>query len=388
MRGAGFHGDAGQRIRQDRHQHRVVHAAAAGDHPLRPRLCRAQRIGDRAHAQRQQGGLHIGGGFVASQFRFHPAEVELVAAGGFRGRQREPWLVHQADQQCIVDPPLRRERPARVVGRAGMAQAPRVHQSVGGTGIEPAHRAIRGQQGEIGDAAEVQHCAVFIGRMQGRGMERRHQWRAMAAGGDIATAEIGDHAHAAAFGDGRGIAELQGEGQLAVRAMAQGLAVRADRFDAAGCHPACLDRRLRGLGECAADAHVEFADFVEGEHRRALAELDQPRAQRGIPGIGAAEGQRGARVRRVAGEAHQRGIDAVGAGAGNQAEEIPVGNGVRHAMQYRIGSAPQGRISPSCCASARSSPRCRWWRRANRRRAGTPRPRPRGSCPAPAGFRS
>ena len=315
MHRAGFDHAAGHGGGQCRHQQRVVHATAAGDHPLRVRLRRAQGVGNGAHAEREQGRLHVGGRFVAAQFRFHPGEVELVAAGGFRWRQREPGLVQQAREQRLVDASLRREAAARVVGLAAVAQAPGVHQSIRRAGIEAA----------------------------------------------------------------------QGEGDFPVRAMAQGLAVRTDRGDVRRRHAARLDRRFCGLRERAADAHVEFADLVQGEHGRALAEFDQARAQRGIPRVGAAEGEFGARVRGVAIETHQRSVDAVGAGAGDQAEVVLVARGIRHAVQYRIACRQAGAaISRACCAWARP-----WrWPRGCPRRACRSRPRLRGSSRARDGSRS
>ena len=48
VRGGGFDAHARQVRGDAREQHRVVHAAAAGEHAARVRLVRAQRIGDGA----------------------------------------------------------------------------------------------------------------------------------------------------------------------------------------------------------------------------------------------------------------------------------------------------------------------------------------------------
>ena len=64
---------------------------------------------------------------------------------------------------------------------------------------------------------------------------------AVAAGGHVAAAEIGHHRHPAALGDHVRITQLQGEGRIAVRAVAQRLAVRADRGDVARRQPGVAD---------------------------------------------------------------------------------------------------------------------------------------------------
>ena len=67
-------------------------------------------------------------------------------------------------------------------------------------------------------------------------MERGQQRRAMAAGGDITAAEIGDRGHTGAFGNTRAVAELQRERRTAIAVasvgtMAQRLSVRTERGD-------------------------------------------------------------------------------------------------------------------------------------------------------------
>ncbi|MNC40288.1 hypothetical protein D3C75_889830 [compost metagenome] len=57
-------------------------------------------------------------------------------------------------------------------------------------------------------------------------MEGRYQWRALAAGSHIATAEVGDHADAGQLGEQCGVTDLHSK--AAGRFMANGLAVAAD----------------------------------------------------------------------------------------------------------------------------------------------------------------
>jgi hypothetical protein len=302
-----------------RHQMRIAHAAAAGDQPRRARLLRAQRIGDGGRAQLQQGGLHVGRGFIAAQLRLHPVQVELLAAGALRRRQCEPRLIEQAREKSFVDLAARGKTAVGIEGRAGVAQAPGVEQRVGRAGVEAADLTVARQQGVVADPAEVEHGAVLVGGVQQRGMEGRHQRCALAAGGDVAAAEIGDRGDAGALGDHVAVADLQGERRRAMRAVANGLAVRTDRRDLRWRHAGPFQQRQRGVGEGPRDLHVEMAKLVQRRQRTTLAEGDEAFAQCRRPRMhvrGAqAQAVRGAGI----GEFDQRGIDAVGAGAGNQA---------------------------------------------------------------------
>src|SRR3546814_7391420 len=59
-----------------------------------------------------------------------------------------------------VAPARRGEHAVAVEGLAAVAQAPSVHQSVCRAGVEAAHFAQTRQQGEVGDAAQVEHRTV------------------------------------------------------------------------------------------------------------------------------------------------------------------------------------------------------------------------------------
>ncbi len=326
MRGGRLQRDARQPRGDAREQARVVHAAAAYEHALGFRLRRAQGVGDGGGAEFEQGRLHVGGRFIAGELRCQPVEVELFAAGGFGRRQREPRIVEQSREQGFVEVPARGEIAVRVVGAPAVAFAPGVHQRVRRAGVETAHRAMRRQQREVGDAAEVEHRAVLARRRQQGRVQRRQQRRAVAAGGDVAAAEIGDGGDPGAFGDEVAVAELQGERESpvvrgAVRAVAHGLAVRTERADSRSRDVRFAQQGERRVGEAFGHARVEGAEFVQRRELAALPEFDQPRAQRLVPGVGAPAHEFAARMRIVAVEAHQRDVDAVGAGAGNQAEE-------------------------------------------------------------------
>jgi len=162
--------------------------------------------------------------------------------------------------------PPRRERAARVERRAGMAFAPGVHQCVGRAGVETAHGdpvAAARQQGEVADAAEVQHRALLARGTQQGGMEGRHQRCTMAAGGHVAAAEVGHRVDAAAFGDHVAVTDLPGEGRLGVRTMADGLAVRTDRADVTGGNTGLAEQAQGRFGEVDAGQCVQPSHLVQ-----------------------------------------------------------------------------------------------------------------------------
>ena len=215
-----------RKVRGDaREQHRVVHAAAAGEDAARAGLVCAQRVRDGSGGELEQRGLHVLGAFVTGQLRGDPGEVEVFATAAFRRRQGEPRFGAQALEQRGVDGSAGGECAVRIERRAVVAFAPRIHQGVRGAGVEATHVAVRRQQREVGDAAEVEHGAVFARVVQHRSVEGGHERRALAAGRDIAAAEVGDGVDAGAFGDDVAVAELPGEGMPRRGAMAHRLAM-------------------------------------------------------------------------------------------------------------------------------------------------------------------
>src|SRR5690606_17388440 len=141
--------------------------------------------------------------------------------------------------------------------------APGIEQGVGRAGVEAAYLAGAWQQGVVADPAEVEHGPVLGRRMQQGGMERRHQRSALPAGGHVAAAEVAYGGDAGAFGDDAAIPDLQGERRGAVRTVAQGLAVGADRGDLPGADAGSAEEGQRGGGEGLADLHVQPAQFIQ-----------------------------------------------------------------------------------------------------------------------------
>ena len=189
-------------------------------------------------------------------------------------------------------------------------------------------------QAQVGDAAQVEHRAVFAGVTQHGGVEGRHQRRALAAGGDVAPAEVGDGGDAGGFGNDAGVAQLLGEGCGAAGVVAQGLAVRTDGGHFSGGHAGIGQGPGRGLGEGLAEPGVEPADFVQAQQGLGLGQPQHVVQQVRGQGIGAAE-----QHPRRGFEAHQGGVDAVGAGARDQAKKKPAvgGGGLERVAGRRHG---------------------------------------------------
>jgi len=108
-----------------------------------------------------------------------------------------------------------------------VAQSPFVDQRVGRAAIEAAHVSVRRENRDVADAAEVAHDARLVLFAEHGRVERRHERRALAARGDIAAAEIGDHVDAGHLSEQRGIVDLPCV--AFVRPMPHRLSVHADR---------------------------------------------------------------------------------------------------------------------------------------------------------------
>ena len=147
-------------------------------------------------------------------------------------------------------------------------------------------------------------------------VHRGQQRRALAPGGHVGTSEVRHNVDAAAFGDGGRIAQLQREGVLACRAMAHGLAVRADGVHGCGRRTAFPEQCERSLGKAMAQCDVQPPEGVQVDGSLALRHGQDLFAQRRRPRVRTRGKQAGAFLF----ERHQRGVDAVGAGAGDQAE--------------------------------------------------------------------
>ncbi|KOU11646.1 hypothetical protein ADK87_00060 [Streptomyces sp. NRRL F-4711] len=141
-----------------------------------------------------------------------------------------------------------------------------VHQGVRGPGVEGQRRGAGGDDGDVGDPAEVQGRRHAGQRRQGEGVGHGHQRCSLATGGDVPAAQVGDDGQSRRLGDPGGLAELEGAAHGAVLdPVVQGLPVRDHQVGAA---PAQLAHGPHGhVGERLPDAGVQLGDGA-GRHRR------------------------------------------------------------------------------------------------------------------------
>ena len=86
---------------------------------------------------------------------------------------------------------------------------PRIQQHVAGAAIEAAGRLSRRQIGQVGDAADIEDDAMSRRVAEHCIVESRYQGRALAAGRDVAAAEVGHDRDAGQFGKQCRVVELQ-----------------------------------------------------------------------------------------------------------------------------------------------------------------------------------
>ena len=104
---------------------------------------------------------------------------------------------------------------------------PAVHEQIARTRIEPRHAAVGFQNTDITDATDIGHHPGFGVAAKYGLMKGRHQRGALATGGHVSAAKIGNHINTGQLGQQRRIIDLArvtAGGQMANR-----LSVRADR---------------------------------------------------------------------------------------------------------------------------------------------------------------
>ena len=100
-----------------------------------------------------------------------------------------------------------------VVAVAMVGLDPAIEQGVGRAGVEAGdcgRGLLRVDDGEIGNAPQVEDAVAALQARKDMGMEGRHQRGALAAGGDVGAAQVGNDIDAGGFGQTRGVKQLQG----------------------------------------------------------------------------------------------------------------------------------------------------------------------------------
>ena len=96
-------------------------------------------------------------------------------------------------QRRLIDRAGGRQGAARVVIRAVVGAHPVVEQGAARAGVEGADLAVVAEPGQVGDAADVEDGERPLEAAGQGGVVERRQGRALAAGGEVAAAEIRDH---------------------------------------------------------------------------------------------------------------------------------------------------------------------------------------------------
>src|ERR1035438_1166475 len=93
-----------------------------------------------------------------------------------------------------------------VLAAAGVLARERIDHHVAGARIE---RDARGNDRNVGDATDIEGGAGAARMPEQQAVDEGNERRALATGGDIARAEIGDYRHSGALRDYRRLADLQ-----------------------------------------------------------------------------------------------------------------------------------------------------------------------------------
>jgi hypothetical protein len=210
-----------------------------------------------------------------------------------------------------------------VHGHVRVPLAPVIEEGVARTGVEGDEFALRPDPGHVGHTSDVDegHRALLQSRRQSAVIDR-HQGSALPARRHVCRAHVVDHGGRQLPGQAGAKTELHGE--AALRAVDDGLAVKADHVDIGEAQPLPGDEtldRLRmpvregpfGLGQDAGAVAAAFEGLRGGN--RIL--------QQGLLVRPVGEGGRKAALHMVLAIGPQQGhVDAVERGAGHQSQRV------------------------------------------------------------------
>ena len=212
------------------HDPRIVPPAAA-DHNLARRL--AQHLEPDSHGLGHEGDQ--GRSRVLQFAGFQRFEGEIEAIEGLGRRRPEIGVAQQAGQNSFVDPTDAGVAPLVVEASGAPGLDQQVDHAVARASVEGGDPAVFRDEGDIGDAADVEH--------RERGLQSRGpgagqvvdggQRRALPAGRHVGGAEVVGHRHAGPAGQQRGVTQLDRATGDAVPwpFMQYRLAMHADQVD-------------------------------------------------------------------------------------------------------------------------------------------------------------
>lgn len=129
-----------------------------------------------------------------------PRQVEHFAAGALRAAAGEERVGQQCAEQVGLHHTRGSPRPIRIVGLAALALDPCIQQHIARATVEAVDRLVVFDQAEVAEAAHVENGQALAEVAEQVFMEGRHQWRTLATGRHIATAEVSDHADTGKLG--------------------------------------------------------------------------------------------------------------------------------------------------------------------------------------------
>lgn len=164
-------------------------------------------LGNRRGSQFQQGSLHIFRTVSSGAMLLQPFHVEIIAPRAFGRTELEKRMVEQRLQEFWHGRASRCPGAILVIGESAVSLNPAIHEQIARPAIETDYFS-RSQIRYVADAANIQDDAMNGVMPKHSVMEGRNQRRTLPAGGDIATAEIGDDRNAGEFCQQRRIADL------------------------------------------------------------------------------------------------------------------------------------------------------------------------------------
>ena len=219
---------------------------------------------DRPRCQFCQGRLHIGRFIPVDIEGGEPIEIEVLETGALGRVQAKIGERQQLLEQVVDDHARRRPGAVLVKTGASMPVNPAIHERVAGPGIEAGHwLPVRGQNGDVGDAADVEDYPAFA-----RGPEppvvKGRERSALAAGRDVGAAKISNRGYAGSGRDDVGIADLQGVRPEPPWLVPDRLAMAADCVDCGGGDAALPQEPQHDVAKLFTHLSIETADVVDG----------------------------------------------------------------------------------------------------------------------------
>ena len=184
-------------------------------------------------------------------------------------------------EQTRIDLPFGCPPSLVVVGSAGMALAPGVHQGVAGAAVKAKQtRATRldrafWQKGNVRNPADIEYRPGLLYIAENSQMKGRHQRRTLATRGQVATSKVCNHGDAATLRQQSRLVQLHGVADAikSLRLVAHGLPMCANRLNlrilsARACKQLSNDfgvKANQGIGrECGAVQFI-LSPAVEGQ---------------------------------------------------------------------------------------------------------------------------